>query len=259
MTKTKYPDNSPRWKWLEERGFRIMADPVQLAYMKSLFATPNEVRSVFCDSKAGTGKTTLAVLAGAYEVMAGSYERIIYIRNAVPVREQGFLKGGLKEKEAPYMQPLADAMEYVQPFLYEEWTNEEGDEAPKLATLTTSFARGVNWKNAFVIVDEAQSFDLEELQAALTRPHDNCKVVVIGSTRQIDNKKLKRIAGLTPFEVYMAHFAQEGLPFTTHFHTLEKNYRGDFAEHADNIGDTVKALVEGSVVQPTETNEGGIV
>ena len=239
---TKYPDRSPRWKWLEERGFRVLADPHQYEYMKALFAPPDEVQAVFCDSKAGTGKTTLAVLAGAFEVMAGKYDRIVYIRNAVPIREQGFLKGDLKEKEAPYMQPLADALEHVQPALYEKWTDEDGEEPPKVVTLTTSFARGVNWKNAFIIIDEAQSFDLEELQAVYTRAHDSCKIVTIGSTRQIDNRKLKRINGLTPFEVYMLHF--DGHDVT--YHRLEKNYRGKFADHADDVSKTVQMLESGA-------------
>jgi len=227
----KYQDI--RFKWMEERGFNILADPHQYAYAQALWQDVGIVQSVWVNAKAGTGKTTLAVLCGAYELERETYQRIIYVRNAVPVREQGFLPGDLKEKEAPYMAPLYDALEYVQPGIAEKW-----QQSGKLVTLTSSYARGVNWKDAFIIIDEAQSFDLEELQAVLTRCHDSSKVVVIGSTQQVDNKKLQRIAGLTPFEVYMEHFKGKLAVFCK----LETNYRGDFAEHADAIQETVKRL-----------------
>lgn len=60
-----------RWKWLEERGFNVLSDRHQYAYMQSLWTPPDIVQGVFCESPAGTGKTVLAVLAGAYAVTSG--------------------------------------------------------------------------------------------------------------------------------------------------------------------------------------------
>lgn len=240
MTNTKYKDGDIRWKWLEDRGFRVLADKHQFAYMQALFTDPGIVRGVFCDSPAGTGKTSLAVLAGAYGVLRGDYDRIIYIRNAVPVRDQGFLPGDTSEKDAPYMQPCADAMELVQPGAFEKWQRPGNDGSPpKLVCLTTGYTRGVTWDNAFVILDECQSFDLEELQTVYTRPTDTCKVVSIGSTRQVDNRKLKRIRGLTPFEVYMKHYEGQNVSY----HKLVTNYRGEWSLHADKIQETVSRFM----------------
>lgn len=228
-----------RWKWLAEKGFNVLSDKHQYAYMQSLWSPVDIVHGCFCDSPAGTGKTTLAVLAGVYEVEIGNYDKIIYIRNAVPVRDQGFLPGGLKEKEEPYMEPLISAMDYVQPSLYYKWTDEE-TETKKVYTMTSSFARGITFKNAFVIIDESQNFDLHELQTILTRPDSSCKVVVIGSTLQVDNHKLKKYGGFTPFEVYMEHFKG----FRVTYHKLETNYRGEFSLLADQVLDTVNKLVK---------------
>jgi predicted ribonuclease YlaK len=238
MAANKYGD--VRWKWLDERGFDVLADKHQYAYMQSLWAPVDIVQGVFCEAKAGTGKTTLAVLAGVYEVEKGTYDKIIYVRNAVPVRDLGFLPGDLNERQAPYMSPLIDAMDVVQAGLFEKWSqyNPMRKEQPKVVALTTSYVRGVNWKRSFVILDEAQNYSLEELQACLTRPDDDCKVVVIGSARQIDDKKQRKIAGLTPFEVFMEHF--RGMNVT--YHKLETVYRGTFASHADDVMDTVKRL-----------------
>jgi len=244
---TKYQDNSIGWKWYASKGYDVYADVHQREYVRSLSADPSEVQSVFTDSPTGTGKTTLAVMAGVRAVEMGQYDRIIYVRNAVPVREQGYLPGSLEEKEQPYMQPLMDAMECVQAGLYERWADDRLDD-PKIVTVTTSFTRGINWKNAYVIIDEAQSMDVGELQAALTRPHDCCKIVVIGSTRQNDNRKQKKYNGMTPFELFMMHFSGRD---NVHFHQLKTSYRGWFAEFADKIQETIDRI-EGKVVHKEE-------
>jgi len=228
-----------RWKWLEERGFNVLADRHQYAYMQALWQPTDVVQASWVDSPAGTGKTTLAVLAGAYEVEKGTYDKIIYIRSAIPIRDQGFLPGDPTEKNAPYMAPLADALEYVKPGTFDRWVLPDAmTKQVRVLPLTTAFARGVTWKNSFVIYDEVQNADMAELQAVLTRVDDSCKFVGVGSVLQIDNPKLKRIAGLTPFEIYMKHY--EGKPVT--YHKLETNYRGWFSQHADQINETIEAL-----------------
>jgi predicted ribonuclease YlaK len=232
-----------RWKWLKERGFNVLADRHQYAYMQALWQSPDIVQAVFCEAKAGTGKTTLAVLAGIYEVEKGNYDRLIYLRNAIPLRDQGFLPGNETEKNAPFMAPLVEALEYVQPGYYEKYSvpSEDGKRQPKVVAMSTAFTRGINWKNSFIVIDEAQSFDLEELQAVYTRAHDSSKIVTTGSLRQVDNKKIKRIAGFLPLEVYMEHFKGTSVSYNK----LEKNYRGWFSNHADNVMETVNRLKEG--------------
>lgn len=228
-----------RFKWLSEKGFNVLADKHQYAYIQALWSPVDVVQAVFCDSRAGTGKTSLAVLAGAYEIESQTYDKIIYIRNAVSIRDQGFLPGNPEEKELPYMQPLIESLDNVQPALFYKWSTEnEHTKQKKVYTMTSTFARGITFKNAFVIIDEAQNMTLEELQAIYTRCSDSCKIVTIGCTRQIDNSKLKRYGGLSPFELYMKHF--EGQKVT--YHKLENNYRGWFSSHSDDIQDTVKEI-----------------
>ena len=236
----KYPDGQIVWKWLEERGFRLLADKHQYAYAQSLLADTDTVRGVFSDSPAGTGKTTIAALIGAYLVQKGEYDRIIYIRNTVAVRESGFIPGDVTAKEAPYMAPIADALEKVAPGTFEAWQVEDSyGNPPKLVCLTTSYTRGVNWEKSFIIVDETQNFDMHELQTVNTRPTDDSKIVMVGSTRQVDNTKLKRIAGLTPFEVFMIHYRGQNATY----HKLQINYRGEWSRHADEVGETIKKLL----------------
>lgn len=223
-----------RYKWLAERGFDVLGDTHQHAYMQSLWAPPKVIYGVFCESPAGTGKTHLAALAGAYAVEKGEYDRIIYIRNPAPVgKELGFLPGDIDGKTMPYMQPFVKALDYVKPGTFEKWS-EEG----KAFAITPTYERGVTYENAFVIIDEAQSFSLDELHMVYTRPTTNCKVVTTGSLNQIDDSRLKRICGLTPLEVFMRHYDND---LAVH-HKLITNYRGAWSNHADKIRETIKRI-----------------
>jgi predicted ribonuclease YlaK len=225
-----------RWKWLEERGIEVYGDPYQLDYMLSLWKDPEIVKSVFCEAKAGTGKTALAVLAGAYELENGNYKKIRYVRNAVPVRNQGFVKGDPMEKDAPYMQPFKDALDLVKPATFEVWVEKGIAEAH-----TSSFTRGSTWENEFIIIDEVQNFDMHELRTVLTRVGKGSKIVVVGSKRQVDNKSIRKVRGLLPFEVYMEHFKGDA---RISFHELHNCYRDWFADLADDIDFTIKILEE---------------
>lgn len=230
---SKYEDI--RYKWLDERGIKVLGDPHQLAYSKSLFAPVSEIQGVFCEAAAGTGKTALATLIGAYGVMNGDYDKIIYIRDTSVVGEQlGFLPGDEGEKVAPHMQPFVDALDLVQPGLYEKWSLEE---EKKVFAITSTYTRGVTFDNAYVILDESQNNTLLEFQTLNTRPTSSCKIVTIGSLRQVDNDKLRRYYGYTPFEIFMMHYEGRSVR-----HELVTNYRGDWSRHADNIQDTLDRL-----------------
>lgn len=241
-----------RWKWLQERGFDL--DPEQRQYMQSLWS--REIQAIFCEAKAGTGKTTLAVLAGAYLVEAGEFDRILYIRNTVALRDMGFLPGNQGEKEAPYMAPFIEALDKVKAGTYEAWSRGGiKGEQPKAVALSTAFTRGITWERSFIIIDEAQNFDLDELQAVYTRATDTCKVVTVGSLRQNDNRKQRKIYGYTPFEVYTIHFSMSD---RVALHRLSVNYRGWLSDHADDVQDTVEILRrEGADVLADRRNGGG--
>jgi len=65
---------------------------------------------------------------------------------------------------------------------------EELKEKYRIDTMWIGAIRGRTISNAFVIVDEVQNFSRKSLQTVLSRLDDQCKVVCIGSNRQIDNQ-----------------------------------------------------------------------
>ena len=77
----------------------------------------------------------------------------------------------------------------------------------------------------------------------LTRPHDDSKVVIIGSTLQCDEgRKAEKYGeeGLLPFSLFAYHFSKTGLNIK--ILTLKNNYRGKFSLLADKINQTIQHL-----------------
>lgn len=132
---------------------------------------------------AGTGKTLLAIAAGLDRVQAGAFDKVLVLRNVVPVGEGvGFLPGTLEEKMAPWTGPVQDALDYI------GWDADalEG----MIETQPLSYLRGRSFRRTFIIVDEAQNTTPHELKTVLTRLEDGCKAVIVGDPAQVDHPRL---------------------------------------------------------------------
>ena len=245
MSKSKYREGFEHF-FHEEMGFKILADEAQYEYVKAILAPTNEVQAVFCDSKAGTGKSALALASAYYLLNKGEISKIIYVRNTVSVRENGFLPGTIEDKESAYMKPAADVIQRIGHKMKRLDLFADLIQNGELVCTSTSFLRGVDYDmNAVLIIDEAQNLDLTELQTVLTRPHDNVKVVVIGSSLQNDNFKAKKYGPdkLLAFQLYIQHFVEQSEINIKNI-VLTKNYRGRFANFADQILETVTKVSE---------------
>ena len=56
-----------------------------------------------------------------------------------------------------------------------------------IETMWVGEMRGRTLSNAFIIIDEAQNMSNKTMQMVLSRIDSSCKVVVLGSNKQIDN------------------------------------------------------------------------
>lgn len=103
-------------------------------------------------------------------------------------------------------------------------SKKKGDGYVKL--LTHTYLRGSNLSKKVVIIDEAQNFTVPELKKVLTRIHDDCKVIVVGHTGQVD------ISGKSGFARYIQHF--DGHANST-VCELTINHRGWLSSFADKL------------------------
>ncbi|MFV0559041.1 MAG: PhoH family protein [Enterococcus sp.] len=240
--KTKYPQKDAEWlhHFDKEFGYKLIADPFQLDYVRNMIASPSDVQAVIVDAAAGTGKTSLAVKTAHYLIEKGEYDELIYYRAPLSMHDQGFLGGTLEEKERPYMMPCVQALDEIQ-FELAARMQRDG----QLSLTTTTFERGMNRVgHKFVIVDEAQNFTLNELRAVLTRFGDDAKIVIIGSTLQNDAPKKTNYGkfGLQPFTIFIRHLVDEESDVSCKFCPLVNNYRGKFSQWADKVDETIKKI-----------------
>ena len=135
---------------------------------------------------AGTGKTYLAVMYAVSLLKEGAVKKIILTRPAVEAGESlGYLPGDLKEKIAPYLRPLYDALYDA---LGVEATKDLIEkEVIEIAPL--AYMRGRTLENSCVLLDEAQNTTTKQMKMFLTRLGFKSKMIITGDISQIDLPK----------------------------------------------------------------------
>jgi|TARA_R110000787_G_scaffold173815_1_gene286416 phosphate starvation-inducible PhoH-like protein len=177
-------DSNSEKNW--DLDFKINEDfkltPNQVEFLvKSL---QQDTRMCMVDGPAGTAKTYLAVLTALKMLNRKQIDNIIYIRSIVESasRSMGALPGELEEKFAPWSMPLVDKLEEIT-------TAGAGSNLMNkgyIKCIPVNFTRGLTFKNACVIIDEAQNMTNSELTTILTRFGENSKYLVVGDTLQAD-------------------------------------------------------------------------
>ena len=211
--------------------YDIILDDEQVAFVEAI--KNKEKTIVFCNARAGTGKTTLAM--GAANILVqdkrNKYDGIVYIVSPYGEGKQGYLPGSITEKSEVYYEPAYQAMIGVGMNPYSDVNTKSMTEKRKpndgiVTLLTHTYLRGTNLQNKVIILDESQNYTAAELKKVLTRCHDSCKVIVIGHTGQID------IRGGSGFARYLEHFKDQERCAVCELHT---NHRGWLSTWADAL------------------------
>lgn len=229
--KSKVIDYTDVPETLENHPFYgLILDDEQQAFRDAIWSQDKTI--VFCNAKAGTGKTTIATGVADLLVKYGRYNGIVYISSPCMEEKQGYLKGSLEEKSSPYAEPFYDALEKIgvniNTATFDDIMNEKNGTA-YVKAITHTFLRGTNFENKVVIIDEAQNYYFDELKKVLTRMHDSCKVVVIGHSKQCDLFHNPERSG---FIKYLNHFSKDDRCAVCE---LTTNYRGWLSNMADEL------------------------
>jgi phosphate starvation-inducible PhoH-like protein len=170
---------------------------------------------------AGTGKTYIAACRAADLLRNRQISKIIITRPNVPAgRSLGFFPGSLEEKIAPWVAPIVSAMaERMGQGAFEIALKNKDIEIVPFEVM-----RGRSFKDAFIILDEAQNTTVQEMKMFLTRQGEDCQVVINGDIAQSD---LKETSGLAR----MIHLIKnQGLPVPIVEFTMEDIVRSGICE-----------------------------
>ncbi|MDD5067056.1 MAG: PhoH family protein [bacterium] len=151
----------------------------QLDYIDSIL--DNDI--VVAIGPAGTGKTYLAMALAIDYLINEKVKKIILTRPVVEAGESlGYLPGTLEDKINPYLKPLYDAIFDMMP--HEKFLRLLNTNVIEIAPL--AYMRGRTLNDAFIILDEAQNTNSEQIKMFLTRIGVNSKAVLTGDITQID-------------------------------------------------------------------------
>ena len=235
MTKKKNDNietsNNIPWTLDNHNFYGIELDKEQKKFVNAIWNPDNDI--VFCNAKAGTGKTLCAVatanLLYEYHIVDG----IVYIVSPTQEQRIGFLPGEIESKIMPYTAPLYDALVKigVNPNTAINQTDimNAKNGTGYIDAISHLYLRGCNIENKCVIIEESQNMYIDELKKILTRVDGASKIIVIGHTGQCDLLSHPERSG---FSNYINHFSGKE---RCEIWELTINHRGWVSEWADEL------------------------
>ncbi len=210
--------------------YEITLDDEQLAFANAIWNPDIDI--VFCNAKAGTGKTTVATGVANMLVKYGFYNGITYIISPYGERKQGWLPGTITEKSSVYFEPFYQALTACDVNINTAINNEtmvnQKNGTGYITCITDTFLRGSNLDNCVVIIDECQNMTVPQLKKTLTRIGSHAKVIVIGHVLQCDIENPET----SGFVKYLEHY--KGCE-RAKVCQLSTNHRGWVSQWADEL------------------------
>ena len=173
----------------------------------------------------GTGKTMALVVAALEAVRAGKFDKIIWVRNNVQVKDTdnlGALPGDTYDKLLPYLMPFADHAGGTEGVL-------RLVENEVLEVIPLGFLRGRSIRRAIIISSEAENLTKEHIQLLMGRVDEGSNLWLDADLRQRDRIIFERSAGI---EMMIERLTGEELFGYVH---LVKSERSKTAELADKL------------------------
>lgn len=140
----------------------------------------------------GTGKTLALVVAALDAVQKGQFDKIVWVRNNVQVKDTdqiGALPGEAYDKMLPYLGPFCDHV-----------GGEDGVkmliENGQLEVIPLGFLRGRSIRKSIIICSEAENLTKEHIQLLMGRVDEGSALWIDGDVRQRDRVAFEKSKGL---------------------------------------------------------------
>ena len=175
----------------------------------------------------GSGKTLAMVIAAIELVEKGKFDRIVWVRNNVVVKdapEIGFLPGDDFAKLKPFLGPFLDhagGEEGVAKLLEED----------KLWVIPLGHLRGRSLKNCILLCSECENFTKEHIQLLMGRIDEGSQLWLDGDLKQRDKQIFEKSAGIEKLVERL-----KGNRLFAYVH-LVKSERSEVAALADQLDD----------------------
>ena len=175
----------------------------------------------------GTGKTMACVIAALQAVEEGKFEKIVFVRNNVQVKDTenlGALPGEIDNKMLPYLLPFADhcgGLEGIKRLV------DDG----KLEVIPLAYLRGRSIRNAIIYSMESENLTKEHIQLIIGRVDEGSQVWFDGDLKQRDKGVFEKSQGL---EIMIERL--QGNPLFGYIH-MPKVERSEVAALADELDD----------------------
>lgn len=200
-------------------------NPEQVCLFDMLKDKTSKVKLV--TGRFGSGKTLAMVYAALELIEKGKFDRIVWVRNNVAVKdapEIGFLPGDDFAKLKPFLGPFLDhagGEEGVKKLLEED----------KLWVIPLGHLRGRSLKNCILLCSECENFTKEHLQLLMGRIDEGSQLWLDGDLKQRDKLIFEKSAGI---EKMVSRLTGKKLFAYVH---LKKAERSEVAALADELDD----------------------
>lgn len=203
MAKTQRQKPTRKEKTTEHFSVTQPLEPMNQAqseYMQMIKTSP----ITFATGYPGTSKTYIPTRMASLWLKQGAIDKIILMRPAVSASASvGFAKGTHEEKMRHWLRPILGALQ--EEFSYGQLGYMMKEDVQRIDFVPLENVKGNSWKNAFVIVDEAEDCTMAELKSIVTRLGTNSTLVLCGDIAQCD---LESKSGLQQFLSYRANNAR---------------------------------------------------
>lgn len=137
------------------------------------------------NGSAGTGKSFMAATHAVNRYLQDPSLTIYLARAYVPMgRSVGLLPGEIESKLTPFLAPL------INPMRKQLGPKFDADFGTRIQIQMTEALRGLDLKDAILVVDESQNLTRDEIKSIVTRLNENnSQILLIGDSKQSDLKK----------------------------------------------------------------------